>query len=224
MASSTKNGRSKKSKSQKSKPNKSQSSNKSNSNNNSNKSSSNSNNTNNNSFNASNSFVYGFKVHSLSQVNAQKQPSPKKNKKNSPNKNRNKQNQTQQSSPFSTISNNTIELYTSSVSRLLDAEHLNAGKATSLHDLQCGTATVALQAFLSYPNLRRVFGIEQNKNLFHWATKNLMALIKNGYQNKKFLLVEQIPSNKMVCTLFKMRICVQLQRAWNMYYMIIHRQ
>ena len=199
MASSTKNGKSKKSKSQKSKPSKSQSSNNSNKGNNNNNKS---NNSNSNAWNASNSFVYGFKVHSLSQVNNTSKPSPKKNKKNSPNKNRNKQNQqSPQSSPFSTISNNTIELYTSSVSRLLDSKHLNAAKATSLHDLQCGTATVALQAFLSYPNLRRVFGIEQNKNLFHWATKNLMSLIKNGYQNTKYLLVEQIPSNKMVRTL-----------------------
>eukprot|EP01084_Bolivina_argentea_P287672 493618_1 len=144
---------------------------------------------------SSNPFAYGFKVHSLSQVSQSNKPSPKKHKK-SPTKSRKTQ---QQSSPFSTSSSSAtcIELYTSSVSQLLDCKHLNTASALSLHDLQCGTATIALQAFLSYPNLRRVFGIEQNKNLFHWATKNLMSLIKNGYENSKYLLVEQIPSIKM---------------------------
>ena len=148
-------------------------------------------------------FTYGFKVHSLSEVvnkanSDAAKSSPKKNKKNSPSKSR-KLSQEQTSSPFSTTSSPLcIELFSSSVAKLLDKNHLNASSAQSLHDLQCGTATIALQAFLSYPNLRRVFGIEQNKNLFHFATKNLMNLIKNGYENSKYLLVEQIPSVKMV--------------------------
>merc|ERR1719203_1097996 len=147
-------------------------------------------------------FTYGFKVHSLSEVLTNPKSdstkiSPKKNKKNSPSKSR-KQSSEQKASPFSTtVSPLCIELFSSSVTQLLDDKHLNASCASSLHDLQCGTATIALQAFLSYPNLRRVFGIEQNKNLFHFATKNLMNLIKNGYKNSKYLLVEQIPSVKM---------------------------
>ena len=152
-------------------------------------------------------FVYGFRVHSLSQVNSSIFSfNPSSTTKNNKNKkslqsinNKNKQNQPKKS-PFSTTTSTlSIDLYTSSTQRLLDNKHLNAANAISLHDLQCGTATVALQAFLSYKNLRRVFGIEQNKNLFLWATKNLMSLIKNGYQNNRYLLVEQIPYLKMVC-------------------------
>eukprot|EP00484_Ammonia_sp_Unknown_P021909 CAMPEP_0197031312 /NCGR_PEP_ID=MMETSP1384-20130603/10356_1 /TAXON_ID=29189 /ORGANISM="Ammonia sp." /LENGTH=798 /DNA_ID=CAMNT_0042460823 /DNA_START=9 /DNA_END=2405 /DNA_ORIENTATION=- len=156
--------------------------------------------------NASNPFAYGFKVHSLSQVNHQNAPKSQpatsqkgKNKKNSP-KNRKKQAppQQEQASPFSTSTSPvSIELYSSSVSRLLDPAHLDASSATSLHDLQCGTATAALQAFLSFTNLRKVLGIEQNKNLFHWATQNLLALVKNGYEDNRYLLVENIPSTKM---------------------------
>eukprot|EP00485_Elphidium_margaritaceum_P002516 CAMPEP_0202692720 /NCGR_PEP_ID=MMETSP1385-20130828/7028_1 /ASSEMBLY_ACC=CAM_ASM_000861 /TAXON_ID=933848 /ORGANISM="Elphidium margaritaceum" /LENGTH=806 /DNA_ID=CAMNT_0049348301 /DNA_START=27 /DNA_END=2450 /DNA_ORIENTATION=- len=152
------------------------------------------------------SFEYGFTVHSLSQVNsATKQSSPKKSaKKASGNKARNAKPSAAESevssSPLSsmiTISNVGLELYSSSVTRLLDDDHLRGSNATSLHDLQCGTGTTALQAFVSCPHLRRVLGVEQNKNLFHWATQNMMALIKNGYQNNTYLLVENIPSVKM---------------------------
>ena len=141
-------------------------------------------------------FQYGFKVHSLTQVSSpSKLSSPnRKNQKRSPNRRQ----QQQQPNPIFSGSPKSIELYCDSVSRLLDDRHLNARSATSFHDLQCGTATVALQAFLAYPNLRRVFGIEQNKNLFHFATQNLMALVKNGYKDSRYLLVEQIPNQKMV--------------------------
>ena len=142
-------------------------------------------------------FKYGFTVHSISKVRSHSN-SPHKKHQNK--KHRNKQQKHQSPNKLNpTPQTLSIELYTSSCSKLLDSEHLNASNAISFHDLQCGTATFALQAFLEYQNLRRVFGIEQNKNLFHWATKNLLSLIKNGYKGRRFLLVEQIPSNKMVC-------------------------
>ena len=97
-----------------------------------------------------NAFKYGFTVHSISKVNSQQQQqqSPRKNNKKNKNKRNDKQQKQQQSSPPPL----SIELYSGACSKLLDSAHLNAGDATSFHDLQCGTATFALQTFLEYPN------------------------------------------------------------------------
>mmetsp|Transcript_49279 Transcript_49279/g.60530 ORF Transcript_49279/g.60530 Transcript_49279/m.60530 type:complete len:745 (-) Transcript_49279:36-2270(-) len=90
-----------------------------------------------------------------------------------------------------------IELGSESISTLIDNDHLNCDNATSLHDLQCGTGIFVVQAFLEKKSLKRVLGIESNKEFFYFACKNLLNLVKNTYNNRRFLLVEHIPGVKL---------------------------
>ena len=61
-------------------------------------------------------------------------------------------------------------------SHSLDARHLDAARASSVYDLGCGTGKVALQAFLQFPNLKRVYGVELSLARFHVAERALLAL------------------------------------------------
>ena len=44
--------------------------------------------------------------------------------------------------------------------------HLNAPKASTIYDLGMGTGKVAMQVFLQFPNLKRVYGIELSQARF----------------------------------------------------------
>lgn len=44
--------------------------------------------------------------------------------------------------------------------------HLNAAKAETVYDLGMGTGKVAMQVFLQFPNLSRVYGIELSQARF----------------------------------------------------------
>jgi len=52
------------------------------------------------------------------------------------------------------------EILPSGVSKLLDSRHLDAAGATSVYDLGMGLGKLALQAYLEFPNLEKVVGVE----------------------------------------------------------------
>lgn len=68
------------------------------------------------------------------------------------------------------------ELLPRGVHKALDSRHLDAGRATSVYDLGAGTGKVALQAFLQFPNLTKVHGVELSLARFHVAERALLAL------------------------------------------------
>lgn len=45
-------------------------------------------------------------------------------------------------------------------------KHLNAAKASTVFDLGMGTGKVAMQVFLQFPNLTRVYGVELSRARF----------------------------------------------------------
>lgn len=45
-------------------------------------------------------------------------------------------------------------------------KHLNAAKASTVFDLGMGTGKVAMQVFLQFPNLIRVYGVELSRARF----------------------------------------------------------
>lgn len=50
--------------------------------------------------------------------------------------------------------------------KLLDDDHLRAGRADVLVDMGSGTGKLCMQAFLTYTNLTRVVGIELSASRF----------------------------------------------------------
>ncbi|CAN0342320.1 unnamed protein product, partial [Phaeothamnion confervicola] len=52
------------------------------------------------------------------------------------------------------------ELLPRGVNKAMGPRHLNASAVRSVFDLGMGTGKVAMQVFLQFPNLRRVYGIE----------------------------------------------------------------
>lgn len=52
------------------------------------------------------------------------------------------------------------EVLPAGVAKLLDFQHLDAQNASVLMDLGSGTGKLALQAFISFPNLKDVYGVE----------------------------------------------------------------
>lgn len=52
------------------------------------------------------------------------------------------------------------EVLPSGVTKALDAQHLNAAAATSFYDLGMGLGKLAMQAFLAFPSLQKVVGVE----------------------------------------------------------------
>ena len=99
-----------------------------------------------------NQFSFGFAVHTTESKSHSQSASPnkKQNKKNkqSPRKGR----QAQQQVPDINVTTNEedptakgVQFDVNSVSKLLNAEHLNAGSASAIHDLQCATGTLVLQ-------------------------------------------------------------------------------
>lgn len=52
------------------------------------------------------------------------------------------------------------EILFNGVTRILDADHMNAASARTLYDLGSGCGRLCVQAFLQFPNLERVVGVE----------------------------------------------------------------
>ena len=51
---------------------------------------------------------------------------------------------------------------------------------------------------MEYPRLRRVLGMEANKEYFHLAQQNAVNLTKAGFRGRKFFVVDNIPGVKIV--------------------------
>jgi len=90
------------------------------------------------------------------------------------------------------------EILHSGVSKMLD--NLGASKKKSLQDLGCGPAKVMLQAFLMYPNLTDVTGVELAKGRYLLAEKNFRELVLHGYQGREFFISEYIELKTMRVT------------------------
>lgn len=58
------------------------------------------------------------------------------------------------------------ELLPRGVNKAMGPRHLNAAKARTIYDLGMGTGKVAMQVFLQFPNLTRVYGIELSRARF----------------------------------------------------------
>ncbi len=52
------------------------------------------------------------------------------------------------------------EVLPSGVTKLLDSIHLDASRAHVLYDLGCGIGKLAVQAWLQWPHLTKVVGVE----------------------------------------------------------------
>eukprot|EP00941_MAST-03F_sp_MAST-3F-sp1_P003955 g3955.t1 len=63
------------------------------------------------------------------------------------------------------------------VASMLDTRHLDAPHCHSLFDLGMGTGKLALQAFLQYPTLRRVVGIELAFSRYRIGEKALLNIV-----------------------------------------------
>jgi predicted RNA methylase len=68
------------------------------------------------------------------------------------------------------------EVLPEGVCKLLDGQHLDAGSAQRMVDLGCGFGKLVLQAFLTYPNLMSVTGIELCVSRFQEAKRRMAAL------------------------------------------------
>eukprot|EP00629_Pelagomonadales_sp_RCC1024_P015265 CAMPEP_0119273108 /NCGR_PEP_ID=MMETSP1329-20130426/9716_1 /TAXON_ID=114041 /ORGANISM="Genus nov. species nov., Strain RCC1024" /LENGTH=372 /DNA_ID=CAMNT_0007273281 /DNA_START=192 /DNA_END=1307 /DNA_ORIENTATION=+ len=68
------------------------------------------------------------------------------------------------------------ELLPRGVNKALDARHLDAARAATLFDLGMGTGKVAMQAFLQFPNLKRVQGVELSQARYKVAERAALEL------------------------------------------------
>ena len=84
--------------------------------------------------------------------------------------------------------------------KILDSEHLNAAECKSLYDLGMGTGKFALQAFVQFPNLDKVVGVELAQSRFVLGEKAALTLVaetrENG--NSEYRLVSRVPSKRIV--------------------------
>ncbi len=71
-----------------------------------------------------------------------------------------------------------VKLLPTGVTTALGADVLNAAKATTLYDLGCGQAKLVLQAFLEYPNLQRVVGVELSQPRYDRAVEKITQWVK----------------------------------------------
>ena len=83
------------------------------------------------------------------------------------------------------------EILASGVTKLLDEEHLHAAKAQVLYDLGMGVGKLCLQAFLQFPSLRLVFGIELAYSRYKLAEEALVRLV--SIQPDAFEVEERVP-------------------------------
>eukprot|EP00638_Chattonella_subsalsa_P010550 CAMPEP_0117787184 /NCGR_PEP_ID=MMETSP0948-20121206/6252_1 /TAXON_ID=44440 /ORGANISM="Chattonella subsalsa, Strain CCMP2191" /LENGTH=405 /DNA_ID=CAMNT_0005616281 /DNA_START=171 /DNA_END=1385 /DNA_ORIENTATION=- len=70
------------------------------------------------------------------------------------------------------------ELLPRGVNKALGPNYLNAAKAKVVYDLGMGLGKVAMQAFLQFPNLTRVYGVELSQARYLLATKALKELVR----------------------------------------------
>jgi hypothetical protein len=68
------------------------------------------------------------------------------------------------------------ELLPRGVNKALDGRHLDAQRASCLFDLGMGTGKVAMQAFLQFPNLKRVYGVELSLARYKVAERACLKL------------------------------------------------
>lgn len=68
------------------------------------------------------------------------------------------------------------ELLPRGVNKALDERHLDARRASTLFDLGMGTGKVAMQAFLQYANIKRVYGVELSHARYKVAEDAVLAL------------------------------------------------
>uniref|UniRef100_A0A7S3NGR3 DOT1 domain-containing protein n=1 Tax=Aureoumbra lagunensis TaxID=44058 RepID=A0A7S3NGR3_9STRA len=68
------------------------------------------------------------------------------------------------------------ELLPRGVNKALDERHMDARRATILFDLGMGTGKVPMQAFLQFPNLKRVYGVELSVARYRLAEKAYLNL------------------------------------------------
>lgn len=80
--------------------------------------------------------------------------------------------------------------------KLLDAEHLNAAGCRSLYDLGMGIGKFALQAFVQYPNLETVVGIELAYSRFVLGERAAMTLV-NEWPND-YTLLSRVPNQRII--------------------------
>ena len=70
------------------------------------------------------------------------------------------------------------EVLPQGVSLMLNKQHLAAAHSRTVYDLGMGTGKMALQAFLQFPNLRRVVGIEIAHSRYLLAERSLTTLVE----------------------------------------------
>mmetsp|Transcript_27084 Transcript_27084/g.63602 ORF Transcript_27084/g.63602 Transcript_27084/m.63602 type:complete len:280 (-) Transcript_27084:42-881(-) len=83
------------------------------------------------------------------------------------------------------------EILAVGITKLLDTDHLNAAKAQVLFDMGMGVGKLVMQAFLQYPNLKLIRGIELAYSRFKLAEEALARLV--ALQSDLFELEERIP-------------------------------
>ncbi|CAN0171551.1 unnamed protein product [Ectocarpus sp. 6 AP-2014] len=83
------------------------------------------------------------------------------------------------------------ELLPRGVNKAMGPRHLNAAKASTIYDLGMGTGKVAMQVFLQFPNLTRVYGIELSQARFELGEAALFALME--LQPGAYAIKEHIP-------------------------------
>lgn len=69
------------------------------------------------------------------------------------------------------------EILASGVTKLLDGDHLDASNAQVLYDLGMGVGKLCLQAFLQFPSLRLVLGVELAYSRYRLAEEALARLV-----------------------------------------------
>lgn len=72
------------------------------------------------------------------------------------------------------------ELLPQGVHRALERGQLDAASATSLYDLGMGMGKLCLQAFLSYPSLKKVVGVELASSRFALGVKAIKRLVNSN--------------------------------------------
>jgi hypothetical protein len=69
------------------------------------------------------------------------------------------------------------ELLPRGINKALGYNHMHAGKASTLFDLGMGTGKVVIQAFLQFPNLTYVQGVELSQGRFNVAVEAVIRMV-----------------------------------------------
>uniref|UniRef100_A0A7S1CCX5 DOT1 domain-containing protein n=1 Tax=Bicosoecida sp. CB-2014 TaxID=1486930 RepID=A0A7S1CCX5_9STRA len=83
------------------------------------------------------------------------------------------------------------EILAVGITKLLDTEHLHAARAQVLFDLGMGVGKLVMQAFLQYPNLKLIRGVELAYSRFKLAEEALLRLV--SLQSDRFEVEERTP-------------------------------